>query len=279
MRLESLRPAMVICLAFLVFALQAGASDAGTIEGVVKGDDGEVISGVALLLYDVIEGEKAPEFTISGNKGDFQFPVDDQPRLYRLIAYTEAKSWDRYVTYGGKEVPIEMEVGEKWYRTKSADRVWTLISMLFSFFLGLVSREVLDRINKGRAQKSIASMYEKSVIAFTNEYAKTKDITEYKESTYSAFLAKFIELRENVKALVSYSWAVEKIRPEFFSDLQDKLSKIQEMETTVPFDEALDHEEKLIFLKDHHDERSWPPDVDEHERFKRLLEELRKIRG
>jgi hypothetical protein len=277
MKLQSLRPALFACLTFLVFAGPVRPSAAGTIEGVIKGGHGEAISGAGLLLYDVVDKEQKPRLAISSSKGDFQFRVDDGPRLYRLVAYAEGKAWERFVTYPVKEARVEMNVAEKWHETKSADRVWTLISMLISFFLGLASREVLDRISKGRAQKSIASMYEKSVMAFENEYAKIRDLEQYNISAYSAFLAKFEELRENVKALVSYAWAVEKIKPEFFSYLQDKLSKIQEMGTTFPFDKEAAHEEKLSFLKKHHDRDHWSPQTEEHERFDRLLGEIRDI--
>lgn len=276
MRQENLFKAALISACILLFIWPRSFTLAGEMEGVVKSADGKGIPGVALLLYDVINEKEKPQFTISEKKGEFHFCVMDQPRLYRVVAYCDGKTWEKPVTYRGQSADVDITVGEKWYETKWADRSWTFLTMLLTFFVGLFSREVGEWVRKQKVQRTIVSMYEKSILDFLNEYSKTKDITQYDESTYSAFYAKFVRLKENIKSLSSYAWAAEKIHPEFFKEIQDRLSSIHEMETTIPFDKKEKYTDKLIFLKKHHSEGNWPPHAKEHEQFQGLLNKLRK---
>jgi hypothetical protein len=279
MRLENFFKAAFLTIFFFLFYCPTFNALAGVIKGHVKDKQGKnAIPQASLILYNVTNKTDKPKMTISDSNGDFHFNVEDQSREYRLVVYSSGETREKSIDYRGQETGFEIKLGKKWYETEWFDKFLTFASFLGSFFLGLFSREITGWIRKCKTQNNITSIYLKSIEDFINEYRKTKDITITKDSepVYSAIYAKFVFAKENLKTLLSYSWAVEKMDPKFFEKMLQRMSIIQAIVNTVPFDKEEKWDKKLIFLKNHHNEELWPPDQTAHKEFDNLLEKLQK---
>lgn len=257
---------------------------AGVIQGHVKDEKGKVISRAAVILFNETNKRINPEMKACDQQGEFRFNVNENNK-YRLVVCTNETTWNKTIDYREqrKEI-VEVEIGKKWYENKLLDKIWELIGIFLAFLAGLWTMVISERRRKSNIQKNIISIYDKSKDDFINEYNKTKNISfsDDDEKTYSTIYSKYTHLKENLQALLSYSWGVENMEPGFYMEIKQRLALIQAMENTVPFDARnKNYRQKLFFLKEHHNEEKWKESNDdeekaEHEKFKELIEDLKK---
>jgi hypothetical protein len=73
---------------------------------------------------------------------------------------------------------------------------------------------------------------------------------------------------------LSYSWAAEKVQPDFFEGLQKKMYCLYEMEKEPAFKEDIPLNRRCEFLNRHKNRQDWAPEKREHEGFEARLGEL-----
>jgi hypothetical protein len=255
---------------------------AGTIQGKISNERHQPVSSADIILFNTTNRKDIARVKKSDDKGFFRFYVDDVSRVYRLIAFKNDNRGEILIDYRGQETDLDIQIGKKWYESQVFTTVKNVIGFLISFFVGLFSREIGGWLKKRKYKKSILSIYGNSLQQFINQYMGTKNISSYdNEKVYIEFFDKFMTLKQNLENLLNYSWAVENMNPHFFDQMQKRLYLIKDMENTVPFDTRKEHWRKLMFLKEHHEKEDWPPELDEHQNFEKLLqmlqEDLRKL--
>ena len=249
----------LILLSLGVFYPQG--SMAISIEGVVteiKGREKVRAQNAMVILQRVTgdrEGKTRPTVELTDKEGKFQFLITEQEKTnkFKLIVYkNERIKMEEIDLRGQSEKLIPITIGKYWYEMewleiKLLDKVWTLFSLVISFFLGLFSNRLLEGIKIGKNQKIITAIYNDSIGEFVKEVNNIEELGD--EKKYSTIQEKFSLAKSNIEKLLNYSWAVEKMKPSFFQELQMKMYLIQKMEKTIPFDPAQSIVIKLTFLK------------------------------
>jgi hypothetical protein len=255
----------LLVIFFYVLGVFINHSPAAMISGTIKDRNGKEIKNALVILE---EKGREPQPIITKQDGKFNFGEGKEHGNYKLIAYKDGIIEIKEIINlekGGED--IDITISEEWLKW-IPDKLWTLFGLLISFCLGLFSPIILEIIKRKKIQRNIASVYNESIKEFQkviNEIDREDD-----EKRYLAIEEKLSMAKSNLENLLSYSWAAEKLSPEFFYQLQKKKDLILQLERTAAFDPKQENFViKLNFLK-----RRKEGKTADYQKFNELFDQL-----
>ncbi len=141
---------------------------------------------------------------------------------------------------------------------------------VIGFFLGVFSARLLEFIKIRKIQKNITAFYNESVGEF-QQAVNTID-REDGEEKYLSIKEKLSLAKSNLQMLLSYSWAIERLKPKYFFQLQKKYNLIQEIDKSPPFNGRNHWSVNLDFLRRYKEEITT-----EHKIFNKYLSDLKIV--
>ena len=143
--------------------------------------------------------------------------------------------------------------------------------LVFSFFSGLIVALLVNRIieflKRKNIQKNITMFYNESIGEF-REAIKTIG-KEDGEEKYLSIQEKLNSTKSNLEKLLTYSWAIERLKPKYYVQLQKRSNLIQEIEKSPPFNGRNHWSINLDFLRRYENEITT-----DHKKFKRYIDNL-----